>query len=82
MFLLNLAPLSPWEVDHTDWEAPIEPSSRDKMSHYYGSYQDVDEDTCNARAPMHFFGEINKKPQLAGLVCSLKTDLNFLWQIR
>ena len=27
----------PWEVELTEWKAPIEPSSRDKMSHYYSS---------------------------------------------
>jgi exo-beta-1,3-glucanase (GH17 family) len=43
--LTEFGPPGPWEVDHTEWEAPIEPSSRDKMSHYYASYQDVAEDT-------------------------------------
>ena len=34
----------PWEVPLTEWKAPIEPSSRDKMSHYYSSHQEASED--------------------------------------
>ena len=37
----------PWEVPHTSWNAPIEPTSREKMAHYYSSYQAINEtDQC------------------------------------
>jgi hypothetical protein len=42
--LTEFGPPGPWEVAHTDWNAPIEPSSVEKMSHYYASHQDVIED--------------------------------------
>jgi len=42
--LTEFGPPGPWEVAHTDWNAPIEPSSFEKMSHYYASHQDVIED--------------------------------------
>mgnify|MGYP001166408595 CR=1 FL=1 len=34
----------PWEVPLTEWEAPIEPSSLEKMSHYYSTHQEVSDD--------------------------------------
>jgi len=35
----------PWEVDHTSWNAPIEPSSRQKASLYYTTYNEIMTDT-------------------------------------
>ena len=42
--LTEFGPPGPWEVAQTEWGAPIEPSSFEKMSHYYASHQDVIED--------------------------------------
>ncbi len=35
----------PWEVDHTSWNAPIEPGSRQKAAMYYTTYNSIMEDT-------------------------------------
>jgi hypothetical protein len=35
----------PWEVEHTSWNAPIEPTSRKKAATYYITNQDIMEDT-------------------------------------
>lgn len=35
----------PWEVEHTSWNAPIEPSSREKAGFYYVATKGILEDT-------------------------------------
>lgn len=35
----------PWEVEHTDWGAPIEPSSREKAGFYYVATRGILEDS-------------------------------------
>jgi exo-beta-1,3-glucanase (GH17 family) len=35
----------PWEVEHTSWNAPIEPTSRQKASLYYTTYNEIMTDT-------------------------------------
>ena len=85
--LTEFGPPGPWEVEHTDWEAPIEPSSRDKMSHYYGSYQDVDEDTLQCLGSYAFLWG-NKQETTASWFGMLLEDgsklpvadtMSFLW---
>ncbi|MBN2164624.1 MAG: hypothetical protein JXR25_03360 [Pontiellaceae bacterium] len=34
----------PWEVSHTDWNAPIEPSSREKAGYYYVAQKQIMEE--------------------------------------
>lgn len=38
----------PWEVPHTDWKAPIEPSSRDKAAMYNAATAAILADTANS----------------------------------
>ncbi|WFB37279.1 glycoside hydrolase family 2 TIM barrel-domain containing protein [Kiritimatiellota bacterium B12222] len=35
----------PWEVEHTDWDAPLEPTSREKAGFYYIATKGILEDT-------------------------------------
>ena len=45
----------PWEVSHTDWNAPIEPTSREKAAYYYVAQQEIMEDTRQCLGTYAFF---------------------------
>lgn len=42
--LTEFGPVGHWEVGHTEWGAPIEPTSRDKAATYYATQKRVIED--------------------------------------
>lgn len=42
--LAEYGPLGHWEVRHTPWGAPVEPSSKDKAANYYASHRGAMED--------------------------------------
>jgi hypothetical protein len=43
--LAEYGPVGHWEVAQTKWNAPIEPSSREKASNYYGAHKGAMEDS-------------------------------------
>ncbi|TWT84981.1 hypothetical protein CA13_64630 [Planctomycetes bacterium CA13] len=45
--LTEFGPSGHWEVSKTPWNAPIEPSSRDKASSYYVTYEMMSEDAAD-----------------------------------